>query len=249
MVAAPCLCETLRGQVDTGARRRRAAGGARRAGRSLGARGNRPPVPRLTLASRTDGRRTPRARHRERGRRGRRGPGGGGPRGGRGPRGRGGGDRRWPRLAVTTFARRARPKVRSDRAFAHGPWTTLGRGRRPAESRIRRSRARSRLIAVFLFPRARMPRVSHPVAKRVVIHGSVQGVFFRETTRRRAESRGVSGWVRNCSDGTVEALFEGEPEAVEAMVAFAREGPRAASVERVDVEDAAPEGGGGFAVR
>jgi len=94
-----------------------------------------------------------------------------------------------------------------------------------------------------------MPRVSHPVAKRVVIHGSVQGVFFRETTRRRAESRGVSGWVRNCSDGTVEALFEGEPEAVEAMVAFAREGPRAASVERVDVEDAAPEGGGGFSVR
>src|SRR3954469_8412175 len=211
--------------------------GRRRApsGRSLGARGNRPPVRRYTLASRTGGLRTPRARH--------------GERGWREHRGREGGDRRWPLLAVTTFARRARPKVRSDRAFAHGPWTTLGRGRRPAESRIRRSRARSRLIAVFLFPRARMPRVSHPVAKRVVIHGSVQGVFFRETTRRRAESRGVSGWVRNCSDGTVEALFEGEPEAVEAMVAFAREGPRAASVERVDVEDAAPEGGGGFSVR
>jgi acylphosphatase len=91
--------------------------------------------------------------------------------------------------------------------------------------------------------------VSDPVAKRVVVHGSVQGVFFRDTTRRKAEQRGVSGWVRNCPDGTVEALFEGEPDAVEAMVAFAREGPRGASVERVDVTDASPEGGGGFAVR
>jgi acylphosphatase len=91
--------------------------------------------------------------------------------------------------------------------------------------------------------------VSDPVAKRVVVHGSVQGVFFRETMRRKAESRGVTGWVRNCPDGTVQALFEGDAEAVEAMVAFAREGPRAASVERVDVDDAAPEGGGGFAVR
>ena len=91
--------------------------------------------------------------------------------------------------------------------------------------------------------------MSDPVAKRVVVHGSVQGVFFRDTTRRKAESRGVTGWVRNCSDGTVEALFEGDPEAVEAMVAFAREGPRGASVERLDVEDAAPEGAGGFAIR
>jgi acylphosphatase len=86
--------------------------------------------------------------------------------------------------------------------------------------------------------------VSDPVAKRVVVHGSVQGVFFRDTTRRKAESRGVTGWVRS-----VEALFEGDPEAVEAMVGFAREGPRGASVERVDVSDAAPEGGGGFRIR
>ena len=91
--------------------------------------------------------------------------------------------------------------------------------------------------------------MSDPVAKRVVVHGSVQGVFFRDTTRRKAQSRGVTGWVRNCSDGTVEALFEGEPDAVEAMVAFARAGPRGASVERVDVSDAAPEGRGGFEVR
>jgi acylphosphatase len=91
--------------------------------------------------------------------------------------------------------------------------------------------------------------VSDPVAKRVVVHGSVQGVFFRDTTRRKAESRGVRGWVRNCSDGSVEALFEGEADAVEAMVAFAREGPRGAQVERVDVQDAAPEGGDGFSIR
>jgi acylphosphatase len=91
--------------------------------------------------------------------------------------------------------------------------------------------------------------VSDTVAKRVVVHGSVQGVFFRDTTRRKAESRGVRGWVRNCSDGSVEAQFEGEPDAVEAMVAFAREGPRGAQVERVDVSDAQAEGGDGFSIR
>jgi len=91
--------------------------------------------------------------------------------------------------------------------------------------------------------------VTGPVAKRVVVHGSVQGVFFRDTARRKAESRGVSGWVRNCADGSVEALFEGDPEAVEAMVGFAREGPRGARVERVDVSDASPEGGEAFRIR
>ena len=91
--------------------------------------------------------------------------------------------------------------------------------------------------------------MSGPVAKRVVVHGSVQGVFFRDTTQRKAESRGVAGWVRNCSDGSVEALFEGDADAVDAMVAFAREGPRGAQVERVDVSDARPEGGDGFRIR
>jgi acylphosphatase len=94
-----------------------------------------------------------------------------------------------------------------------------------------------------------MRRVSEPVARRVVVHGSVQGVFFRDTMRRKAQSRGVSGWVRNNPDGTVEALFEGDPEAVESMVAFAREGPRGAQVERVDVEEARPEGADGFQIR
>ena len=83
----------------------------------------------------------------------------------------------------------------------------------------------------------------------MVVHGSVQGVFFRDTMRRRAESRGVTGWARNCADGTVEALFEGDAHAVDALVAFAREGPRGAEVERVDVEDAQPEGHGGFEIR
>jgi acylphosphatase len=91
--------------------------------------------------------------------------------------------------------------------------------------------------------------VSEPVARRVVVHGTVQGVFFREATRRRADSRGVHGWVRNNDDGTVEAIFEGDPEAVDAMVRFVHDGPGAAQVEHVDVEDAPPEGRDGFEAR
>jgi acylphosphatase len=81
-----------------------------------------------------------------------------------------------------------------------------------------------------------------------VIHGRVQGVFFRDTTRRRAAERGVSGWVRNNPDGTVEAAFEGEADAVDAMVRFAHEGPRGAIVERVEVTEEDPEGLSGFGV-
>ena len=81
-----------------------------------------------------------------------------------------------------------------------------------------------------------------------MIHGYVQGVFFRDTTRRRGAERGVAGWVRNNPDGTVEAAFEGAPDAVESMVRFAREGPRGASVERVDVIEEEPEGLSGFGV-
>ena len=87
------------------------------------------------------------------------------------------------------------------------------------------------------------------VRKRVVVHGDVQGVFFRDTTREEAESRGVAGWVSNRPDGAVEAVFEGDPDAVEAMVSFSREGPGRAEVERVDVEDEEPEGLSGFEVR
>lgn len=85
--------------------------------------------------------------------------------------------------------------------------------------------------------------------RRVVVHGLVQGVFFRDTVRRHAQSRGVAGWVRNNRDGTVEAAFEGEPEAVERLVSFVHEGPSGAVVERVDVVDEEDEGLSGFAIR
>ena len=77
----------------------------------------------------------------------------------------------------------------------------------------------------------------------------MQGVFFRDTARRMAASRGVAGWIRNRSDGTVEAVFEGEDEAVDAMVEFCRRGPRGAEVEDVRVRDEEPEGLEGFEVR
>jgi acylphosphatase len=83
----------------------------------------------------------------------------------------------------------------------------------------------------------------------VVVHGRVQGVFFRDATRREAVKRGVAGWVRNLGDGTVEAVFEGPQEAVEALVAFAGEGPQRAEVERVVVREEPPEGLRGFDVR
>jgi acylphosphatase len=85
--------------------------------------------------------------------------------------------------------------------------------------------------------------------KRVVVHGSVQGVFFRDTTRRLAQQHNVAGWVRNNRDGTVEAVFEGDEGAVERLVAFAHDGPRGAQVERVEVFDEEPEGLSAFAIR
>jgi acylphosphatase len=84
---------------------------------------------------------------------------------------------------------------------------------------------------------------------RVVVHGHVQGVFFRDSTSRRAVREGVAGWVRNRSDGTVEAVFEGDAEAVDRMVAFCREGPRGAIVERIERFDETPEGLTGFSIR
>jgi acylphosphatase len=84
--------------------------------------------------------------------------------------------------------------------------------------------------------------------RRVVVHGFVQGVGFRYAVERAARSRGVAGWVRNQPDGTVEAVFEGEPDDVEALVAFCREGPRGADVERVDVASESPDGLAGFRI-
>jgi acylphosphatase len=87
------------------------------------------------------------------------------------------------------------------------------------------------------------------IRRRVVVHGRVQGVFFRDSTRQRAHQHRVAGWVRNNWDGTVEAVFEGEEEAVERLVAFCRDGPRGAEVDHVDVVEEEPEGLAGFDVR
>ena len=87
------------------------------------------------------------------------------------------------------------------------------------------------------------------IRRRAVAHGRVQGVFFRDSARREAERLGVAGWIANNSDGTVEAVFEGDEGAVETMIEFCRKGPGRADVERVEVTDEEPEGLDGFSVR
>jgi acylphosphatase len=86
------------------------------------------------------------------------------------------------------------------------------------------------------------------IRRRVVVHGRVQGVFFRDSMRRLAQQHGVAGSVANRWDGAVEAVFEGEEEAVRRLVDFARKGPHGAQVESIDVTEEAPEGLTGFAV-
>lgn len=76
----------------------------------------------------------------------------------------------------------------------------------------------------------------------MVVHGFVQGVWFRESCRREAAERGVAGSVRNCADGTVEAVFEGPEPAVAKAVSWCRAGPPHADVTAVDVSDEPPEG-------
>ena len=85
--------------------------------------------------------------------------------------------------------------------------------------------------------------------RRVVVQGRVQGVFFRDSLRRLAEREGVSGWARNTSEGTVEAVFEGESDDVERLVSFAKIGPPDAIVEAVNVSQEEPEGLTGFSIR
>jgi acylphosphatase len=91
--------------------------------------------------------------------------------------------------------------------------------------------------------------VSETVRRRVIVHGQVQGVFFRDSARRKASGMGVAGWVRNCPDGTVEAVFEGDPDSVATMVDWSRRGPRGADVDRVEESEEAPEELTGFSVR
>lgn len=82
--------------------------------------------------------------------------------------------------------------------------------------------------------------IPHPAMSiktlRLVIHGRVQGVYFRDSMRCEAQRLGVAGWVRNRSDGSVEAAAQGEPAAVDAIVRWAQHGPQLAQVERVEVE-------------
>jgi acylphosphatase len=83
----------------------------------------------------------------------------------------------------------------------------------------------------------------------VTVRGMVQGVFFRVETRDRADSLGLSGWVTNAPDGTVQAAFEGDDERVESMVEWCRRGPSGASVDEVEVTWIDPVGEQGFSIR
>jgi acylphosphatase len=87
------------------------------------------------------------------------------------------------------------------------------------------------------------------IARHVRVTGRVQGVFFRVWARDEAQSLGITGWVRNCGDGSVEAQLEGEQDAVEELIDLIREGPPGAEVDRVEVEEADREGLSGFEVR
>ena len=84
--------------------------------------------------------------------------------------------------------------------------------------------------------------------RRVVVHGSVQGVGFRYSARLEAERRGVAGWIRNRPDGSVDAEIEGDEASVQAMLDWLATGPRGARVERIEVAESEPLGEPGFLV-
>ena len=87
------------------------------------------------------------------------------------------------------------------------------------------------------------------VRRRAIVHGRVQGVFFRDSVRERANAHGVAGWVCNRSDGAVEAVLEGPEEAVLRVLRFMETGPPQAEVSGVQVADEEPEGLSGFEIR
>lgn len=87
------------------------------------------------------------------------------------------------------------------------------------------------------------------VRARVLVSGTVQGVYYRANTRETARTLGVDGWVRNLDDGRVEAVFEGKPRDVEEMVQWCHTGSPAADVEDVDIEYEEPSGITGFSVK
>jgi acylphosphatase len=90
---------------------------------------------------------------------------------------------------------------------------------------------------------------SDPIRRRAIVRGRVQGVFFRDSVRQRAEAHGVSGWARNRPDGTVEVVLEGPQDAVDRVARFLHTGPRQARVEDVELADEQPEGLSGFKTR
>jgi acylphosphatase len=87
------------------------------------------------------------------------------------------------------------------------------------------------------------------IRRHLIVHGRVQGVFFRDSTRESAENEGVSGWAANRDDGTVEVVLEGAPDAVESVIGFCRTGPMSADVTSVDVTEEEPEGLSAFETR
>jgi acylphosphatase len=87
------------------------------------------------------------------------------------------------------------------------------------------------------------------IRRHLIVHGRVQGVFFRDSTRESAENEGVSGWAANRDDGTVEVVLEGAPDAVESVIGFCRTGPMSADVTSVDITEEEPEGPSGFETR
>jgi acylphosphatase len=87
------------------------------------------------------------------------------------------------------------------------------------------------------------------IRRRLLVHGKVHGVFYRDSTRHAARHEGVSGWAANRSDGTVEVVLEGPANAVESVVGYCRRGPSSAEVREVDEHEETPEGLTGFQIR
>jgi acylphosphatase len=87
------------------------------------------------------------------------------------------------------------------------------------------------------------------IARRVLVSGRVQGVFFRNSCARQARAEGVAGWVKNRADGRVEAFLEGFPQPVENLVAWCRQGPDFADVSEVQVIEERPAGLEGFRIQ
>ena len=93
------------------------------------------------------------------------------------------------------------------------------------------------------------PLGTQSIRVHLFVEGRVHGVWFRGSTQRLATERGVNGWVRNIPDGRVEIVYEGSPDAVNELVAWARHGPDRALVTGVEIHDEAPRGERGFSIR